>query len=163
MKLVRACMFFLALCASGYGKEIFVARAIPALTTGETVWRVEEARYGLVVRLTQPGKQFSAHLTNAESRPLRATISGLRLSRADIVALRTREVRKDGVVLLPPFDGVMYEFAISGRELINIPNPSFDLEHQSNRDETARLRAVMELLPELTRIAKKERFVEKSS
>ncbi len=156
MKLAGAFLLFLALSAAGFGKDLFVARAIPALTTGETVWRVEEARHGMVVRLTQPGKQFTAHLTHAGSRVLRAKIAGLRLSPADIAALHARDVQKGGMLLLRPFDGVTYRFTISGGALIEVPNPSCDLEHHAELGETARLREVMDLLPELTRIAKKE-------
>lgn len=156
MKLVGTVLIFLALSVSGLGKEIFVARAISALTKGETVWRVEEARHGLMVRLTHLGTQSTAHLTHAQSQALRARIAGLRLSRADITGLRAREVYKDGVVLLRPFDGVAYRFAIRGGELIRISNPSFDLEHHPDLAEAVRLREVMELLPELARIAGKE-------
>lgn len=157
MKLAGAFLLFLALSAAGFGKDLFVARAIPALTTGETVWRVEKARHGMVVRLTQPGRRFTAHLTPAESQALRAKIAGLRLCPEDIATLRARVVQKDGWVTLRPFDGVTYKFTISGGALIEVPNPSYDLEHHAELGETARLREVMDLLPELTRIAKKEK------
>lgn len=157
MKLAGALLLFLALSAAGFGQEVFVARAISALTKGETVWQVEKARHGLVVRLTQLEKRFSAHLATAESQALRSKIAELRLASADVTALRAREVRKDGVVVLPPFDGVTYHFTIRGGELIEIHNPSFDLEYQPDREETARLRAVMDLLSELARFAKKDR------
>lgn len=161
MKLAGAFLLFLALSTAGFGQEIFVARAIPALTTGETVWRVEAARHGLVVRLVLPGKQFVVHISNAESQALRVKIAGLRLSRADITALHAQNVKKNGEVLLRPFDGVTYQFTIRAGELIEIPNPAFELDHHPDREETARLREVLELLPELTRVAKKERVEQK--
>lgn len=156
MKLVGAFFLFFGLVAAGFGKDLFVARAIPALTTGETVWRVEEARHGMVVRLTQPGRRFTAHLTPAEPQALRAKIAGLRLSPADIATLHARDVQREGLLLLRPLDGVTYRFTISGGALIEVPNPSYDLEHHAELGETARLREVMDVLPELTRIAKKE-------
>lgn len=156
MKLGRVFLLFLALSAAGLGKEIFEARAIPALATGETVWRVESARHGLVVRLTHLGKRFTAHLPHAESQVLRVKIAGLRLSPADMAALHAREVHKDGLWVLRPFDGVTYRFKIRGEEIL-APNPSHDFKYHAPLEETARLGEVMDMLPELTRIASKER------
>lgn len=74
--------------------------------------------------------------------------------------MRASEVIANGLLRFRPFDGTVYRFTIGSSELVEIDNPSFDLEHHSDLEETMRLREVMELLDELAGIVKQERSVQ---
>lgn len=156
MKTIRALLLLLAVGSVGFGKDIFVAQGKFTLTQRECVWRVEETRQGLRVRFGAPKMAASSEIAGPEAQALRAKIAGLRLSPADIAALHAREYTRNGEIILRPFDGILYKFAIGGGELIVVPNPSYDLEHHAELAETVRLREVIDLLRELERIAKKE-------
>jgi hypothetical protein len=158
MKFGFATLVVLALSAPAIAKELFAARCVPALTKGEISWRVEESRRGVQVMYSDPKKKFSAEFRGTDADALRAKIARLQLSRADTELLRSREVStSDGRVLLRPFDGVTYYFTFPRRDVILIDNPSFDLEHHAHLEETARLREVLDVLEDLTRLAKKEK------
>jgi hypothetical protein len=158
MRFTFLALLILALNVPAVAKELFAARCVPALTKGEFACRIEESRCGLLVRYSDPKKKFSSEIRGVEASALRVKIGALRLSKADVESLRSREIRTaDGRILLRPFDGVTYHFVMPSSGVILIDNPAFDLEHQPSLEEAVRLREVLELLERLTRIAKSEK------
>jgi hypothetical protein len=156
MKVAVSILVAFSLVALASAKDLFAARCVPWLTKKESTWRVEETRRGVLVRYADPRQKYSAEVTAADAASLRAKIASLRLSQADIDFLRSREIKlPDGRILLRPFDGVVYHFSMPLGASLMIDNPGFDLERQPSLAATARLREVLDLLDELTRIAKK--------
>jgi hypothetical protein len=163
MRFAFLALIILAPNVPAVAKELFAARCVPALTKGEFAWRVEESRRGVLVRYSDPKKKFSSEIGGVEASALRAKIGAVRLSKADVESLRSRESRAaDGQILLRPFDGVTYHFVMPSGSVILIDNPAFDLEHQPGLEEAVRLREVLELLEWLTRIAKNEKRANKA-
>jgi len=135
--------------------EVFSSHCTSALSGHSVTVRALADGDQLHIEETGPRRTHRVRVAGRRAAELREKIAALELSPKDIDTMASQEIRVRGangedLVVLAPFDGVSYRFTIRGTRLVTVHNPASDPHFMSPPAEAARLRAVLELVDELS-------------
>jgi hypothetical protein len=147
--------------------ELFSSHCTSALTGQVVVLRVLATGDQLIIDERFPRRNYRVSVAGPDAADIRQKIATLELTPSDIETMASQDMRVrsqngNDAVVLAPFDGVSYRFTIRGSQLVTVHNPASDPHFKSPPVEAVRLKAVLDLVEELSARARSNQRANKA-